>query len=220
MNIVNKIVPILIVVDLYARFNGRKGVNMKKITALFLAIVMSFTLSGCGSRQDTPEESQGSVESAYTESLDVLNEIMKVYAEEDLFAVYGGDQENAVMDAPGKFDISKTEELDITLGLPEDLAGEIEDAASMVHMMNANTFTGAVYRLKSDTDINAFADSVKANILAKQWICGQPDTLIIIDVDGNYILTAYGNAELIEIFKNNALLALGGSQVITEAPIV
>lgn len=193
---------------------------MKKITILFFAVIMSFILSGCGNRQDTPEESQESGESAYAESLDVLNEIMKVYAEEELFAIYGGDQENAVMDAPGKFDISKTEELDITLGLPEELASEIDDAASMVHMMNANTFTGAVYRLKNGTDVGTFADSVKANILAKQWICGQPDTLIIIDVDGSYILTAYGADELIEIFKNNALLALSGSQVITEEPIV
>lgn len=193
---------------------------MKKITILFFAVIMSFILSGCGNRQDTPEESQESGESAYAESLDVLNEIMKVYAEEELFAIYGGDQENAVMDAPGKFDISKTEELDITLGLPGELAGEIDDAASMVHMMNANTFTGAVYHLKDGTDIGTFADSVKANILAKQWICGQPDMLIIIDVDGSYILTAYGADELIEIFKNNALLALSGSQVITEEPII
>lgn len=193
---------------------------MKKITVLFFAIVMSFILSGCGNRQDTPEESQEGGESAYAESLDVLNEIMKVYAQEELFSIYGGDQENAVMDAPGKFDISKTEELELNLGLPGELAGEIDDAASMVHMMNANTFTGAVYHLKDGTDIGTFADSVKANILAKQWICGQPDTLIIIDVDGSYILTAYGADELIEIFKNNALLALSGSQVITEEPIV
>lgn len=192
---------------------------MKKIITLFLAAVMIFTLSGCGSRKDTPEESQDDG-SAYAESLDVLSEIMKVYAEDDLFSIYGGDQENAVMDAPGKFDISKTEELEMTLGLPEELSAEIDDAASMVHMMNANTFTGAVYHLKDGTDINTFADSVKSNIMAKQWICGQPDTLIIIDAGGNYVLTAYGNAELIEVFKNNALSALDGAQVITEAPIV
>lgn len=192
---------------------------MKKIITLFLAAVMIFTLSGCGGRKDTPEESQDDG-SAYAESLDVLSEIMKVYAEDDLFSIYGGDQENAVMDAPGKFDISKTEELEMTLGLPEELSAEIDDAASMVHMMNANTFTGAVYHLKDGTDINTFADSVKSNIMAKQWICGQPDTLIIIDAGGNYVLTAYGNAELIEVFKNNALSALDGAQVITEAPIV
>ena len=37
----------------------------------------------------------------------------------------------------------------MTLGLPESEAANIDDAASMVHMMNANTFTGAAYRLKS-----------------------------------------------------------------------
>lgn len=193
---------------------------MKKITILFLVTAMIFTLSGCGSRQDTSLENQDGKESAYAESLDVLSEIMKVYAEDDLFSIYGGDQENAVMDAPGKFDISKTEELEVTLGLPEELSAEIDDAASMVHLMNANTFTGAVYHLKDGTDMNTFADSVKTNILAKQWICGQPETLIIIDAGGNYVLTAFGEAGLIEVFKNNALSALDGSQVITETPIV
>ena len=123
------------------------------------------------------------------------------------------------MDAPGKFDISKTEELESVLGLPADLISSIEDAASMVHMMNANTFTGAAYRLKEGTDLNAFADSVKSSILARQWICGQPDTLVIINVDGRYVLTAYGAAELMEVFKNNALAALDGAQVMTETPI-
>lgn len=193
---------------------------MKKIIALFLATIIIFTLSGCGSKQDKTEEGQDSGGTAYAQSLDVLNEIVKVYAEEELFAIYGGDQENAVMDAPGKFDVSKTEELEVTLGLPKELAGKVDDAASMVHLMNANIFTGAAYHLTDETDINAFADSVKANILAKQWICGQPDTLILIDAGGGYIITAYGDAGLIEIFKNNALLALSDSQLIIETPIV
>jgi len=191
------------------------GANMKKVIILFFITVMIFTSAGCGSRQ----EEQDSGETAYAQALDVLNEIVKVYAQEDLFAMYGGDQENAVMDAPGKFDISKTEELEMALGLPAELTSEIDDAASMVHMMNANTFTGAVYHVKDGTDIEAFADSVKANILATQWICGYPDTLLVIDAGGNYIITAYGDGEIIEIFKNNALSALSGSQLITEAPI-
>ena len=192
---------------------------MKKIITLFFVTIMIVTLSGCGSKQDTANENENSGESAYAQSLDVLNEIVKVYEEDDLFAVCGGDQENVVMGTPGKFDVSKTEELEMTLGLPTELAAEIDDAASMVHMMNANMFTSAVYHVKGGTDIDAFADSLKSNILAKQWICGQPDTLIIINVDGNYILTAYGADELIEVFKNNALSALDGSQVITETPI-
>lgn len=195
---------------------------MKKRTLFILAAAMVLMLSGCGNKQETTEESKESAaggESAYAEAVDILNEVVKQYGEDELFAMYGGNQENAVMDAPGKFDVSKTEELKMTLGLPEEQAENIDDAASMVHMMNGNTFTGAVYHLKDGTDLTAFSDAVKENILATQWMCGQPDTLVIIDVDGQYVISAYGEAQIMEIFKNHALSALDGSQVITETPI-
>ncbi len=196
---------------------------MKKTVALFLMAVMMFTLSACGSKPgtvgtgtETETESQGP---QYTQSLDVLNEVFKVYKEDERFAIYGGNQENAVSDAPGKFDISKTEELENVLGLPQEQVSGIDDAASVVHMMNGNTFTGAAYHLKEGTDVNTFADAVKSALLAKQWVCGQPDTIIIIQVDGGYVITAYGEANNIETFKNHALSALSGAQVVTEAPV-
>lgn len=190
---------------------------MKKATILLLAMSMLLSLTGCGSKPDG-EEQQGS-ESAYESALDVLKAVVDTYDQEELFSMYGGNQENAVMDAPGTFDISKTEELETTLGLPRDQASQIEDAASMVHMMNANTFTGAAYRLKEGTDVSAFADAVKANILDTQWLCGQPDTLLILQVDSKYIITAYGNAEIIELYKNKAISALKGAKVLMEASI-
>lgn len=200
---------------------------MKRLTILFFMVMLIFMLTGCGSGNggsqsgmgENSEESEESEESKYGEALDVLSAIRQSYKEEDMFAIYGGNQENAVMDAPGKFDISKTEEMKVNLGLPEELWDDIDDAASMVHMMNANIFTGAVYHLKDGTDSNDFADAVKTNIMATQWICGQPDTLVVIEVKGNYIITAYGEAEIMETFKNNALSALDGSQVVIEEPI-
>ncbi len=192
---------------------------MKKAVIQLLIAMMVLALSGCGGKQNTSQGDQGSTESEYSESLEVLNKVVSAYKEEDLFAMYGGDQENAVMDAPGKFDISKTEELEYNYGMPKEQLANIEDGATMMHLMNANTFTGAAYRLKEGTDINAFADAVKSSILAKQWICGQPDTLVIIDVDGRYVITAYGEAGMIEVFKNNALSVFDKGQVIVEAPI-
>ena len=189
---------------------------MKKTVMFIMTAVMVFSLSGCGGK----EENQSGKESLYADGLAVLNQVVKAYSEDELFAMYGGDQDNAVMDAPGKFDVTKTEELESVLGLPRDQAANIEDAASMVHMMNANTFTGAAYRLKEGTDMNGFADAAKSAILGKQWICGQPDTLVIINVDGRYVITAFGAAELMEDFKTNVLSALDGAQVITEAPVV
>lgn len=192
----------------------------KKRAVLFMAAVLLTVLSGCGKTQGGNGTGQGSGESEYADSLEVLNTVVKVYGEDELFAMYGGDQANAVMDAPGKFDISKTDELDFTLGLPQEQFSSLEDAASMVHMMNANTFTGAVYRLKDGTDMDAFADAVKSNLLARQWVCGQPDTILIINVDGRYVITAFGVAEMIEIFKNHALETLTGAQVMVEAPVI
>ena len=191
---------------------------MRKAVLLFLSVMMASVLSGCGGQKDSQAE-QGGGQSQYTEALEVLNQVIEAYGEDELFSMYGGDQENAVMDGPGKFDITKTEELESVYGLAADQSSNIEDAATMVHLMNANTFTGAVYRLKEGVDMDDFADELKSCILARQWICGQPDTLVLINVDGRYIITAFGEAGIIENFKTNALSALSGAQVITEAPV-
>lgn len=192
---------------------------MKKTTGFVLAAVIILSLFGCGGNQNASEKNQESETSVYADALDVLTQIVEAYGDDDLFAMYGGNQENAVMDAPGKFDISKTEELEYALGLPQAQASNIEDAASMVHMMNSNTFTGAVYRLKDGVDAEDFADSAKSCILEKQWICGQPDTLLMLLVDDSYVITAYGESKIIEVFKNNAMSALGDAQIITETPV-
>lgn len=191
---------------------------MRRIMTLLLVAAALAALSACGGKS-AGGETQGA-QSGYTEALEVLNAVVAVYEEADLFAICGGDQENAVMDAPGKFDVSKTEEMNLTLGLPVSQAANVEDAASMGHMMNANTFTGAAYRLKEGTDPAAFAEEVKTGILATQWICGFPDTLVIINVDGTYVITAYGEKQIMETFKTNALSALEGAEVLVEVPIV
>lgn len=192
---------------------------MKKLTVFLWIAAIVLSLSGCGKGQDTVEKNQESTESAYAAPLEILTQIVDAYGEDELFAMYGGNQENAVMDAPGAFDVSKTEELENLFGLPNDQISDLEDAASMVHMMNSNTFTGAAYRLKDGVDTQAFADAVKSSILEKQWMCGQPDTLLILQVDGSFLIMAYGEANIMEIFKNNALSVLEEAQIITETPI-
>lgn len=191
---------------------------MKKLVVLLMTAVMLTAFTGCGGKNDASNGGE-SGESKYAEAIEIMDAVFGAYEEADKFAVYGGNQENPVMDAPGKFDVTKTEELSYVLGLPEAMASDIEDAASMVHMMNGNVFTGAAYRLKDGVDMNSFAEEARTKILATQWMCGQPETLVIIKVDGSYVITAYGAAETIETFKNNALSTLEGSEVIIETPI-
>ena len=191
---------------------------MKKIVWPLVMSMVVLVLSGCGGQPS--KTGMGEAMPEYEDALDVLNSITGVYKEDELFSLYGGDQENAVMDAPGKFDISKSEELDLVLGLPESQTANIEDAASMVHMMNANTFTGVVYHLKDSTDMDVFADALKENVLSKQWVCGQPDTLVLMRVGNAYVIAVYGEAGLVETFQTNVLSAVDGAQVMTETPIV
>ena len=164
------------------------------------------------------ETGTDSSESISSPEADLLNSIYTSFAEDQKFPIGGGDSANLVMDAPGAFDITNVEELESSLGFPSSQAANIDGAASMIHMMNANTFTGAAYHLIDGADADAFAEAVKETVLAKQWICGMPDTLVILSADG-YIITAYGNAELIENFKTTALSAISGSEVILETPI-
>lgn len=173
---------------------------------------LSETETAAGETGTDSSESISSPEAA------LLSSIYNAFAEDQKFPIGGGDSANLVMDAPGAFDITNVEELESSLGFPSSQVANIDGAASMIHMMNANTFTGAAYHLIDGADADAFAEAVKETVLAKQWICGMPDTLVILSADG-YIITAYGNAELIENFKTTALSAISGSEVILETPI-
>lgn len=150
--------------------------------------------------------------------LSIYNTVWATYADDEKFAAAGGDYENMVMDGPGVCGLTDTEALDALFGLPTSEVGNVAAAASLMHMMNANTFTSACYELAEGADMAAFAEAVKGNILARQWMCGFPETLIIVDVDG-CVVTAFGNNDIIQLFKTK----LGESfttKVLVEEPIV
>lgn len=133
-------------------------------------------------------------------ALDIINSVWATYADEEKFSAGGGDSANLNFEGPGAFDATNTEELDVTLGFPADQADKIDDAASIMHMMNANTFTGGVFHVTDAENVQTVADALKENIMNRQWMCGFPEKLIIVSVD-NYVVSAFGNGELIENFK-------------------
>ena len=170
---------------------------MKKLLALMIAISMMAVLAGCGSKNGD------AVSPEFESAEDLLSQVYDSYDEAEKFPIAGGDSENMNMDEPGEFDIEKTEELEAMLGFPVDKIGNIDEAASMLHMMNANTFTCAAYHLTDNADMDELAGALKDSILARQWICGMPDTLIIADAGDGYMVTAFGEAEIMETFKAN-----------------
>lgn len=182
---------------------------MKKKMVLLMCTVLMMVLVGCGQsnagQSNDTETSDGDTTETVSvdavDSADLLTKVWNTYEEADKFPIGGGDYENMVMDTVGAFDVTKTEDLDSLLGMPAAGAAMIDDAASMMHMMNANTFTAGAYHLTDASNQQALADALKDNIMNRQWMCGFPDTLLIASVGGEYMVSAFGNAEIIETFK-------------------
>lgn len=185
---------------------------MKKLIAMVLLLTLLFTLAACG-KETTPDPTDAPAtdapEASTTEepvnaipdALTLLETVWAKYAEDEKFAAAGGDysEENAVSDAPGKCGLSDTALLDSVLGLPESAAAMIDDAASLMHMLNSNSFTCGAFRVANADDVSAVVDALKENILNRRWICGFPDKLVIFTV-GNYVVSAFGVTDIMALF--------------------
>ena len=146
-------------------------------------------------------------------ALPVLNAIWALYGDDEKFPVMGGNPENSVMDMPAVYDMAYAEGLAFYLQLPEDQMANVAQAATMIHMMNTNTFTCGVLNLVEGTDIAAFAAIARDSIQSAQWMCGFPEQLIIADVDGQ-LLISFGVADAMGPFEAHLTEAFPGAQIL------
>lgn len=179
---------------------------MKKLLAMLLAGTMMFSVTACGN--------SGSKEDVA--ALDALTAVWDTYEENEMFAARGGDWNNVVDNAPGTFDITDAETLDSELGFPQSSTALIDEAASLIHMMNANTFTAGAFHVTDESEMEMLVEDLKDNILNRQWMCGFPDTLIIAEVGENTLVSAFGNAELIENFKEKITTVYEDAEIVCE----
>ena len=186
---------------------------MKKLLALLLAATMMISVVACGSKANEEADAP-----QIADALEILTTVWGTYEEAEMFPVGGGDSENLNWEGPGKFNVAAVEELDVTLGLPADLAGQIDDAASMMNAMMANNFTAGVYHLTDASTAEDFTATLKDALLAKQWMCGMPEKVVIITV-GDYVVAGYGLADLCETFKTNLTTQYTTATVVCEENI-
>lgn len=189
---------------------------MKKFTIMVLSLAMVCSLCACGkdNKKDDTKTTEEVVQ--ITDSLEILTNVWGTYGDDEKFAVAGGDYNNSVMDAPGKFEVSDAESLDAMLGVPVDSAPLIDDAASIMHMMNANTFTAGAYHVADSANQEDFCNKLKDNILNRQWMCGFPDTLIVVTIGNEYVVSAFGAAEVIDTFKNKLTAEYPMAEIVFE----
>ena len=206
---------------------------MKKLLALILAALMLMALVACSAPQNddktgdtdaeqttnneettdnettTGDETEQGTPSTVTISapVDVLNAIWAKYTDDFKFFAMGGDFSNLVDNAPGAYSLEDKDSLAAQLICKGEAANAVAEAASLIHAMNANTFTGAAYKLTEGADMDAFLTAIKADIQGNQWICGFPEKLLTAKISDNYVVVAFGNGELIETFKTNLVSA-------------
>ena len=175
---------------------------MKKFLTLLLAAAMTLSLAACGSKTDDNSGNNSQPASA----LELLNAVWANYSDDDKFPAAGGDFDEANMteDAPGTF--------------PAADASKLSDAASLTHMMNANTFTAGAFHVASSSDVDSVVSDLKDNIMNRQWMCGFPDKLVILTL-GDYVVSCYGAEDLVDQFSGKVTETFADAAVVCDEAI-
>lgn len=173
---------------------------------------------------DGSDNSDENVELAYGSALDILTTAWNAFAEDQKFFVMGGDFTNPVDGAPGKFDLTAegaADSLDGMTHYPTADFAKIDDAATIMHGMLANNFTGAAYHFTSADDATAMVDTLKTTLLGTQWWCGFPEKLVIISVPGDYLVVLFGLGEgVVDTFASNVVDNIAGAEIVVDQPLV
>jgi predicted small lipoprotein YifL len=192
---------------------------MKKIFALLLAVVTVLSMAACGANKPVettpvttvPPTTEPAAVAA--SALEILETVWAQFGEDEKFFVMGGDFDNMVDGAPGK--VTNSDFIAGNLLVPADQTANITDVASLLHAMNANTFTCAAYAV---ADVNAFATAMQTAIQGNQWMCGFPEKLLIAEV-GGYVVVAFGHGDAVNPFQTKLTAAYPTTQILVDEPI-
>ena len=190
---------------------------MKKLFSLILALTMVFAMTACGgnSAQETtgipPQEMPGS-------ALEVLETIWNDYSDDEKFPVIGGSMAAPVDNAPGAYDLAD-ENVSFSLLIPAEQLANVTEAASMIHMMNANTFTCAAYKLADSVSAADFGTAMKDAVMNNQWMCGFPETLLIRNFGDSYVVVAFGVNDAMTPFEKHFSAVYPGFETLVNEPI-
>lgn len=150
----------------------------------------------------------------------LLNSVWALFAEDEKFAVTGGDfsSEELIQEA-GSFSLENPDSIDYVAGFPAAEIGNIDSAATLMHMMNQNTFTAGAYHVADGADIAALSKAIRNNIMERMWMCGFPDKLIVVNV-GDYIVSAFGKNQPIDNFAAHLVEAYPTAKIVVDEPIL
>ena len=191
---------------------------MRKLTVVALVFAMMLTMfAGCGKTE--PAETVPAQELPAS-ALEILETVWAKYGDDEKFAVIGGNIEANIMDAPGNYDLTYAENMTWNLLVPAERIADVAEVASMIHMMNANTFTCGVFKLEEGVTAADFGASMKDAVMNNQWMCGFPETLLIRSFGDSYVVMAFGLNDAMTPFEKHLTEAYPGMETIASEPIV
>ena len=198
---------------------------MKKLTALLLSAAMVFTCVACGNAGNagnTENNNNGGSSVEIKDATEVLTKTWEKYnatvSDDFKFPVGGGDFENTVMDNAGKYDVSvegAKENLTVSFCIPADAIDMTDDVATVMNMMMANNFSSAAYHVTDKANVEKVVAGIKDATLNNQWMCGFPEKLIIVTVNGDYVVSAFGNGQVIDYIKEAITAVYGDAAVVS-----
>ncbi len=189
---------------------------MKKFLSVVMALTLVLGLTACGG--NTAQETEAAPVENPTSALEILENVWSEYAEEEKFPVIGGSMAAPVDGAPGSYDIAD-ENITYNLLIPAEQLSNVTEAASMIHMMNANSFTCGAYKLADGVTAADFGAAMKEAVLGNQWMCGFPDSLLIKAIGDQYVLVAFGVNDAMNPFETHLADAYPGAETIASETI-
>ena len=111
------------------------------------------------------------------------------------------------------------ENISYSLLIPAEQVTNVTEAASMIHMMNANTFTCAAYKLAEGVTAADFGAAMKDAVLGNQWMCGFPDSLLIRSFGDSYVVVAFGVNDAMTPFETHLTAAYPGMETVANETI-
>ena len=206
---------------------------MKRFLAMVLVLTMAMSLfAACGKKAETPadptndatteattEESTEPQVTGPASALEILENIWGKYADDEKFAVMGGNMENAVMDGPGVYDLQYAENLPYNLLVPVEQIPNVDQVASMIHAMNANTFTCGAFHVADGVSAEDFAAAMNEAIKGNMWMCGFPERQVIVSLEGGFVVIAFGVNDAMTPFFTHLQEAYPEANVLFDEPI-
>lgn len=178
---------------------------MKKFLALILAMLMLVAVAACGNNNDETDDGKKDNDTPVAENaLEILNKTWALYTDDEKFPAGGGAGDDINWEGAGKINLSAEDQMASVCSwfhVEQSTMDMIDDAATIMHSMNTNTFTAGVFHLKNAADKDTFVTAVKDGILNARWMCGFPEKLVVIVV-GDYVAVAYGHAGLLDEESN------------------